>query len=345
MKAIVWTEYGSPDVLQLKDIQKPIPKDNEMLIRIVATTATSGDCEMRGLSGARWYTPVICAYVGLTTPRRIKILGMELAGVVESIGKDVKLFKAGDHVFAATSFANMGTYAEYITLPETSTDGVVAIKPSNMTFQEAAAVPVGGLEALHFIRQAHIQTGQKILINGAGGTIGTFAVQLAKYFGAEVTGVDSTEKLEMLRLLGADHTLDYTQEDFTTNGVTYDVILDMIGKGSYSRIVRSLKPNGRLLFVNPNVLQMIRGRWTSMTDNRKVKFSAVHQTTEDLNFLKEMIQAGKIKSVIDRCYPLQQTAEAHRYIETGRKKGHIIITMEQSLRILENTSYLKPQEF
>lgn len=330
MKAIVWTEYGSPDVLQLKDIQKPIPKDNEMLIRIVATTATSGDCEMRGLSGARWYTPVIRAYVGLTTPKRIKILGMELAGVVESIGKDVKHFKAGDHVFAATGFANMGTYAEYITLPETSTDGVVAIKPSNMTFQEAAAVPVGGLEALHFIRQAHIQTGQKILINGAGGTIGTFAVQLAKYFGAEVTGVDSTDKLEMLRLLGADHTLDYTREDFTTNSVTYDVILDMIGKGSYSRIVRSLKPNGRLLFVNPNVLQMIRGRWTSVTDNKKVIFSALHQTTENLNFLKELTEAGKLKSVIDRCYPLQQTAEAHRYIETGRKKGHIIITVEQS---------------
>ena len=330
MKAVVWTEYGSPDVLQLKDIEKPIPKDNEMLIRIVATTATSGDCEMRGLSGARWYTPLIRAYVGLTKPKRIKVLGMELAGEIESVGKDVKRFKAGAQVFAATGFVNMGTYAEYITLPETSIDAVVSTKPSNMTFQEAAAVPVGGLEALHFIRQAHLQTGQKILINGAGGTIGTFAVQLAKYFGAEVTGVDSTEKLEMLRLIGADHALDYTQEDFTTNGLTYDVILDMIGKGSYSRIVRSLKPNGRLLFANPNVLQMIRGRWTSITGSKKVIFGVVHQTTEDLNFLKEMIEASKIKSVIDRCYPLEQTAQAHRYVETGHKQGHVVITVDMN---------------
>jgi len=327
MKAIVWTRYGSSDVLQLREVEKPTPKDNEVLIRVHATTVTTGDCEMRGLSGALWYTLPMRAYVGLKTPTRITILGMELAGEVESVGKDVKLFKAGDQVFAATGFVGLGTYTEYKCLPAKSEDGVVAIKPANMTYEEAAAVPVGGLEALHFLRQGNVQSGQKVLINGAGGTIGTFAVQLARYFGAEVTGVDSTGKLDMVRSIGADHVIDYTQEDFTRNGQTYDVILDVVGRSSFSRSVKSLKPNGRYLLANPGLSQMVRGRWTSMISSNKVIFGTASQKTEDLIFLIELIEAGKIKSVIDRRFPLEQTAEAHRYVETGQKKGHVIITV------------------
>jgi 2-desacetyl-2-hydroxyethyl bacteriochlorophyllide A dehydrogenase len=327
MKAVVWTQYGSPDVLQLQEVEKPTPKDDEVLIKIYATTVTSGDCEMRGLSGALWYTLLMRAYVGLKIPKRITILGMELAGEVESVGKDVELFKAGDQVFAATGFVDIGTCAEYICLPAKSEDGVVAIKPSNMTYEEAAAVPVGGLEALHFLRQANIQNGQKVLINGAGGTIGSFAIQLAQYFGAEVTGVDSTGKLDMLRSIGADHIIDYTQEDYTQNGQTYDVIFDVIGKSSFSRSIKSLNPNGRYLLANPRLLQMVRGRWTTMSSSKKVIVGPASRKTEDLIFLKELIEAGRIKSVIDRSYPLRDTAEAHRYVETGQKKGHVVITV------------------
>jgi 2-desacetyl-2-hydroxyethyl bacteriochlorophyllide A dehydrogenase len=327
MKAMVWTQYGSPDVLQLQEVEKPTPQDNEVLIRIVATTVTSGDCEMRGLSGARWYTLPIRAYVGLKTPTRITILGMELAGEVEAVGNAVKRFKAGDQVFAATGFARMGACAEYICLPTVSEESVLAIKPSNMTYEEAAAVPVGGLEALHFLRKVKIQSGEKVLINGASGTIGTFAVQLAKHLGAEVTGVDSTGKLGMLRAIGADHVIDYTQEDYTQNGRTYDVIIDMIGKRSVSRSVKSLKPNGRILLANPGLSQRVRGRWAALTSSKQVIVGAARQKTADLIFLKELIEAGKIKSVIDRCYPLEQTAEAHRYVETGYKTGHVIVTV------------------
>lgn len=282
---------------------------------------------MRGLSGALWYTIPMRAYVGLKTPTRITTLGMELAGEIESAGKDVKLFKPGDQVFAATGFVRLGTYTEYKCLPAQSEDGVMAIKPANMSYEEAAAVPVGGLEALHFLRLGNVQSGQKVLINGAGGTIGTFAVQLARYFGAEVTGVDSTGKVDMLRSIGADHVIDYTQEDYTRSGETYDVILDVIGRSSFSGSLKSLKHNGRYLLANPRVSQMVRGRWTSMISSKKVIFGTASQKTEDLIFLKELIEAGKIKSVIDRCYPLEQAAEAHRYVETGQKKGHVVITV------------------
>ena len=329
MKAIVWTKYGPPDVLQLKEVEKPTPNDNEVLIRVRATTVTAGDSEMRGLKFPFLFRLPLRIYNGLGKPKKITILGQELAGEIESVGKDVKLFKKGDQVFATTGFG-FGAYAEYICLPEEPKMGVLASKPVNMTYEEAAAVPTGGLEALHILRKANIQSGQKVLIIGAGGSIGTFAVQLARYFGAEVTGVDSAGKLDMLRSIGADQVIDYTQEDFTKSGQTYDVIIDVMGKSSFSGSIRSLKQNGRYLLGNPGLSQMFLGLWTSMISSKKVIIGAANQKTEDLLFLKELIEAGKIKSVIDRCYPLGQIAEAHRYVETGNKKGNVVITVEHN---------------
>jgi NADPH:quinone reductase-like Zn-dependent oxidoreductase len=330
MKAIVWTAYGPPDVLQLTEVETPTPADNEVLIRIYATTVTAGDCEQRSLKLPIWLRLPMRAYVGLQRPKRITILGMDIAGVIEAVGRDVTRFESGDPVFAATGFARMGSYAEYICLPEEPEDGALALKPANMTYEEAAAVPTGGLEALHFLRQGAIQSGQKVLINGAGGTIGTFAVQLAKHFGADVTGVDSSGKLEMLRSIGVDQVIDYTQEDFTQRGETYDVIFDVVGKGSFSGCIRSLKENGSYLIANPGLSQRIRGRWTSLSSSKKVMFGVASPKTEDLLFLKRLIEAGKLKSVIDRCYPLEQVAEAHRYVETGQKKGHVVITLDHN---------------
>jgi NADPH:quinone reductase-like Zn-dependent oxidoreductase len=255
---------------------------------------------------------------------------MELAGEIESVGKDVKLFKEGDQVFAATGFVGMGACAEYICLPEEPKDGALAIKPANMTYEQAAPVPVGGLEALYYLRKWNIQSGQKVLINGAGGTIGTFAVQIAKYFGAEVTGVDSTGKLDMLRSIGVDQVIDYTKEDFTKSGESYDFILDVVGKSSFPGSIRLLKQNGRYLIANPGLSQMVRGRWTSMTSSKKVIFGTAYPKSEDLVFLRELIEAGRIKSVIDRRYPLEQTAEAHRYVDQGQKIGNVVITVEHN---------------
>ncbi|MHA2007468.1 MAG: NAD(P)-dependent alcohol dehydrogenase [Promethearchaeota archaeon] len=333
MKAIIWTKYGPPGVLQLREVEKPIPKDNEVLIRIYATTVTSGDCEMRRMKTAIKYRYLMRMYVGLLRPKRISILGMELAGVIESVGKDVKLFKEGDQVFAATGFIGTGAYAEYICLPEEPEDGVLAIKPDNMTYEEATPVPVGGLEALHFIRQGNIQNGEKVLINGAGGTIGTYAVQLAKYFGADVTGVDSPRKLDILRSIGADQVIDYTQEDFTKRGESYDFILDIVSKSSFSGSISSLKQNGRYFIANPGLSRKIRGRRISKTSSKQVLFGGVDPKTEDLIFLRGLIEDGKMKSVIDRRYPLEQTADAHIYVETGEKKGHVVITVEHENKI------------
>ncbi|MHA2002950.1 MAG: NAD(P)-dependent alcohol dehydrogenase [Candidatus Thorarchaeota archaeon] len=330
MKAIVWTEYGPPEVLQLREIPKPRPEDNELLIKIHATTVTVGDCEMRRLEYPLFMGLLVRMYIGFRRPTRIIILGMELAGEVEKVGKDVTRFKSGDQVFAATGFIGTGTYAEYICLPEEPEAGAIAIKPANMSFDEAAAVPVGGLEALSLLRQANIQPGQKVLVNGAGGTIGPFAIQLAKFFGAEVTAVDSTKKLDILRSIGADHVIDYTHEDFTNSGRTYDVIFDVVGKSSYSGCIRSLKENGFYLLTYPKLGRSIRGRWTSRRSNKQVIGGTSTNSTEDLIFLRELIEAGKIKSVIDRCYPLDQTAEVHRYVETGEKIGNVVITVNQN---------------
>jgi NADPH:quinone reductase-like Zn-dependent oxidoreductase len=255
------------------------------------------------------------------------ILGQELAGQIEAVGKAVTRFRAGDQVFAWTGFG-LGAYAEYTCLPET---GVLAIKPSNMSYEEAAALPVGGLDAVYFMRRARLQSGEKVLINGAGGSIGTFAVQLAKFYGAQVTAVDSTEKLEMLRSIGSDRVIDYTREDFTRSGGTYNVIFDVIGKGSFSRCLRLLERNGRYLLGNPRLSQRIRGRWASARGGKMVipwTARAPGEYAEDGIFLRELVEAGKITSVIDRRYPLEQIAEAHRYVDTGQKKGVVVITVE-----------------
>jgi NADPH:quinone reductase-like Zn-dependent oxidoreductase len=326
MKAIIWTRYGPPDVLQLREVEKPTLKDNEVLVKVHATTVTAGDCEMRSLKFPIYLRLPMRIYIGLRKPKKVTILGQELAGEIESVGKDVTLFKKGDQVFAATDFS-LGAYAEYNCLPEEG-EGALAIKPANMTYEEAAAVPVGGLNALHFLKKGDIQSGQKILINGAGGSIGTIAVQLAKHFGAEVTAVDSTAKLDMLRSIGADQVVDYTQEDFATRGEVYDVIFDVVGTIAFSPNDRSLSENGTYLTANPRLPQMVRGLWTSMRSSKKVIMKTASGTIADLVFLRELIEAGKIKTVIDRSYPWEQIAEAHRYVETGQKKGNVVITVE-----------------
>jgi len=326
MKAIMWAKYGPPEVLQLQEVEKPTPKAGEVLIRIYATTVTAGDCEMRSLQLPLGYQLMLRLGFGFRRPRN-KIPGTEVAGEIEAVGKDVRSFNEGDQVFGSAGMG-FGANAEYICLPEKpgEMEGGVAIKPVNMTYEEAATVPFGGRDALHFLRKGNIQSGQKILINGAGGSIGTFATQLAKYYGAEVTAIDSTGKLDMLRSLGADHVIDYTQEDFTKNGEVYDVIFDVIGKISFSRSAGSIKHNGTYLLANP-VSQMFQALWTRMRSSNKVVMETASGTIADLIFLKELIEAGKIRTVIDRSYPLEQIAEAHRYVEKGGKLGNVVITV------------------
>jgi NADPH:quinone reductase-like Zn-dependent oxidoreductase len=326
MKAIVWTKYGPPDVLQLKEVDKPSPKDNEVLVKIYATTVTAGDCELRSLNLPFYISFPMRMWIGFNKPKENTIPGTELAGEIEAVGAGVKLFKPGDQVYGSAGMG-FGANAEYICLPEQpgEMEGGVAIKPANMTFEQAAAVPFGGRDALHFLRKGNIQDGQKILINGAGGSIGTFAVQLAKHFGAEVTAVDNTEKLDMLRSIGADQVVDYTKEDFTKRGEVYDVIFDVVGTVSFSQSAGSITKNGTYLLANPVKGQLVRGPLTRMTSSNKVIMETASGTPEDLDLLRELIEEGKLKAVIDRVYSLDQIVEAHRYVETGQKIGNLVI--------------------
>lgn len=329
MKAIVWTKYGSPDVLEFRDVEKPVPKPNEVLIKIYATTVTAGDCEMRALKFPFILSLPMRLWIGFSKPKPDTIPGTELAGEIEAVGADVKEFKVGDQVFGSAGMG-FGANAEYICLPEKpgEMEGGVAIKPANMTYEEAATVPFGGRDALHFLRLGNLQPGQKILINGAGGSIGTFAVQLARHFGAQVTAVDSTAKLDMLRSLGADRVIDYTREDFTKNSQVYDVIFDVVGTLSFSRSAKSIKRDGTYLLANPVNSQMLRGLWVRMTSSRKVVMQTASGTIAALTYLRELIEAGIIRTFIDRSYPLEQIVEAHRYVETGQKHGNVVITVK-----------------
>lgn len=328
MKAVVWTKYGSPNGLQLQEVEKPTPKDNQILVKIQATTVTAGDCEMRRLQLPLMLSLPMRLYVGFLKPKRIPVLGQELAGEIEAVGQDVTAFKKGDQVFGTTGFG-FGAYAEYICLPEkpNDTQGTVAAKPTNLSYEEAAAVPTAGFEALHFLRKANIQPGQKVLIIGAGGSIGTFAVQLARHFGAEVTGVDSSEKLDMLRTIGANYVIDYTKEDYTNSGEAYDLIIDVVGRRGVVRRLKLLKPDGYYFLAYAGLSHILLGLWTSLISNKKLRIEAAGQKKEDLLFLKELIEAGKLKPIIDRRYPLERTAEAHRFAETGQKQGNIVVTV------------------
>jgi NADPH:quinone reductase-like Zn-dependent oxidoreductase len=323
MKAIIWTKFGSPDGLQLQEVPKPTVKDNEILIRTRAATVSAADCEIRSLNFPGWIAIPLRLYVGITKPR-VKILGQELAGDVEAVGKDVTRFKVGDSVFGSTGL-HLGAYAEYVALSEKNP---LAIKPASLSYEEAAAIPVGGIEALHFMRKAAIQPGEKVLIYGAGGSIGTYAIQLARYFGAgEIAAVDNAEKLDMLRAIGAAYAIDYTTTDFTKSGETYDVILDVVGKSPVEGSLKALNPNGRFMCANPSFSQMLRGTRTLGPNGQKIIVGPASPKVADLLFLAGLIEAGAIKPVIKKRFPLEQAADAHRYVEAGHKQGNLILTV------------------
>ncbi len=323
MKAAVCTKYGPPEVLKIQEVEKTVPKDNEILIKVQATTVTSGDTRVRGFRVPLSYWLFARIALGFGGPKR-NILGVELAGEIESVGKDVKKFKIGDQAFAYPGHHG-GGYAEYICLSE---DSAVVIKPVNLTYEESAAVPFGGNTALHFLKQAKIQKGQKVLIYGASGSVGTYAVQLAKYFGGEVTGVCSTANIDLVRSLGADKVIDYTKDDFTQKGEKYDVILDAVGMASFSGCMRSLKKKGTYLQVVATPAISIRMRLTGLTSSKTLIGGTAIPKTENLIFLKELIENGDIKPVIDRTYPLEQIVEAHHYVDQGHKKGNVVINIE-----------------
>jgi len=325
MKAVVCTDYGPPDVLELRDVPKPVPKDNEVRVRVRATTVSTADCELRRFDFAPWvWVPMRLAF-GIRRPRR-PVLGQELAGDVDAVGRKVRSLEQGDRVFAATGVP-LGAHAEYICLRENPQTGAIATMPANLGYAEAAAVPYGGGEALQFLRKANVRSGQRVLVNGAGGSFGTFAVQLAKILGAHVTAVDSAAKLETLRSIGADRVIDYAQQDFTDSPETYDVIFDVVRGTRSARMVRSLAESGWLLMANPGFLQIVRARWAARGSRKRVSFAASSGTNEDLAHLRDLVEAGRLRPVVDRRFPLEQMVEAHRYAESGQKLGNIVVVV------------------
>jgi NADPH:quinone reductase-like Zn-dependent oxidoreductase len=325
MKAIVCTHYGPPEVLELQEIENPAPRDNEVLVKVHATAVTSGDARVRSFTvPLSFWLPARLA-LGLSKPKQA-ILGSVFAGEVEAVGKDVHRFQQGDQVFGSKGHV-FGAYAQYLCLPE---NGPLAIKPANMTFEEAAALPWGGMTALYFLRKGKVQSGQHVLIYGASGSVGTAAVQLARSFGAAVTGVCSTAHVALVKSLGAATVIDYTQEDFSTSGVTYDVIFDAVGKSSLSGCMRSLKKAGIYLQAVAAPALSVRMRWTALTSGKTLLGGTAVPKAEDMMYLKELVEAGKLQPVIDRCYPLEHMVQAHRYVDTGHKKGNVVITVGHS---------------
>lgn len=323
MKAIVYSNPRSQEFLQLREVETPAPKAHEVLIRIHATTAMA-----TGFGADRSKESGASRSLHRSHPA-IVIPGQDLAGEIEAVGLKVTPFKKGDQVIGWSGL-HLGTYAEYTCLPERA---ALFIKPANMTHEEAATLPVGGLDAVYLLRNANIQRGEKVLINGAGGSMGTYAVQIARHFGAEVTSVDSTAKLDMLRSIGADHVIDYTQKDFTHGGETYDVIFDVVGKNSFSDILNRLNLKGRYVTAVPQMPQIFRWQWIAWRNGKKVIFwmpRTVSRQAEDFTFLKELIETGTVKAIIDKCFSLEQAAEAHLYVESGHKLGHIVITVVQA---------------
>jgi len=317
MKAVICTNYGLPEVLQIREVEKPTPGKNEILVKIRATSVTSGDARIR-----RADPFIIRLIFGFKKPRR-SILGIVVAGEIETVGKEVSQFKPGDQVFGTTGMA-FGTYAEYVCVAE---DGVLALKPKDMTYEEAAAIPFGATASLHFLRKAKIKKGHKILIYGASGALGTAAIQLAKYYGAEVTAVCSTSNLEMVLKLGADKVIDYTKKDFTKNGERYDIIYDTVGKSSYSESLKSLNKNGTMLLANAGLSSTIKGLLTSLLGGKNVIAGIIKETAADMNIIKELIDSGHLKAVIDKSLPLEQISHAHTLVDGGHKKGNVVITI------------------
>lgn len=320
MKKVLCTQYGPPEVLQLQKVPKPTPGDKEVLVKIYASTVTMGDCELRNLTLPIWSRIPLRLYMGYKKPKNFTP-GMEFSGVIEAVGSKVTQFKVGDPVFGSGGM-RMGGNTEYKIQPSSN---VTVIKPAGVSHEEAATLMVGGTNALHFLRKANIQPGQKVLINGAGGSIGTYGVILAKHYGAEVTAVDSTEKIEILQKIGADHVIDYTREDFAQNGKKYDVIFDVVYGSSFTKCIQSLKEDGYYLMANPSPAKMLRASWISRTTRKKVFFAFAGENVKDSTYLANLIDTGKIKPVIDKTYPLEKIAEAHDYVEKGHKKGNVII--------------------
>lgn len=325
MKAITYSRYGPPEVLELKDVAQPVPKDDELLIKVQAVEVTKTDCEMRSFKfSVMWFWLPLRIALGVTKPRR-QILGSYFSGEIASVGKDVTRFSVGDPVFGAAQL-RLGAYGEYVALPASYT---IVTKPENMSFAEAAAVPLGGLNALHFMRRAAIKAGEKVVINGAGGSIGAHAVQIAKSMGAEVFAVDRAIKKDFLLRMGADHFIDYAQEDFLAGGRKYDVIFDMVPGSSYARCIKAIQPQGRYLAGNPRLSVMLRSVLTSWFSSKTARFAFAAETQEELLALKEMIEAGKVRSIVDRVYAMQEAAQAHHRVETEERLGAVVIAIAQ----------------